>query len=294
MLEDFGRTAQTKQLYYFLELICKGYETIVESLNNTIDMLEKSDDIAALKHEIAKKQNEIEEIKFKMYKGIEDIRSEYSEGHDAKIKKQANDEFEIYKRSISAAQTVDGLKKKALNGQERFNFVRTNLQKQIIRDCNIKLVLLAQVTSIPVKGLTPVFTEEYMEKIEAETKKNAHTYDKEEFLCFSWESKTHSSYSETKHLESFKGDIVRNIEKIKLEMVNSVQSDLMIITKEYRQELEKNVKQKYDEYDELSKRLTNAYEIQEKKAELKKDLITITASSENIKATLGGFEYVIK
>jgi hypothetical protein len=291
MLEDFGRTAQTKQLYYFLELICKGYETIVDNLNNTIDMLEKSDDIAALKHEIAKKQEEIEEIKLKMNVGIEDIRSKYTKGDADQIQQQANDEFENYKRLISAAQTVDELKKKAVNGQEKFNAVRTNLQRQIIADCNSKLVSLAQVTSISAKGLIPVFTEEYLEKIEAETEKNARVYKKN---CFGVTDKKHSTYSKDKHVESFKGDIVRNIENTKAEMISSVQSDLKIITEEYRQELEKNAKQKSDEYDELSKRLTTAYEVKEKKAELKKDLITITASSENIKATMGGFEYVIK
>jgi GTPase Era involved in 16S rRNA processing len=70
MLEDFGRKAQTKQLYDFLSLISQGYGVICGKLNEHIKMFETSDDPAKLRLEIEKKQDEIEEIKLKMNKGI--------------------------------------------------------------------------------------------------------------------------------------------------------------------------------------------------------------------------------
>jgi hypothetical protein len=295
MLEDFGRKAQTRQLYEFLSLISRGYGVICGKLNEHIKMFERSDNPAKLRLEIEKKQDEIEEIKLKMNKGIESIRRKYIEGDAARIKQLANDEFENYKRLISAAKSVDELKKKAINGQEKFNAVRKNLQSQIIEECNKNLVSLAQVTSIPAESLIPVFTEEDIKKIENETKKNANksvpAY--KDFLCFSYEDGTMSVYSAEKHLKAFIATLIRNIEKTKTEMINSVQSDLKTITAEYKRELEKNAEQKRGEYDKLSERLTSALEIQEEKDALKTDLSVITDITKNINAIIGEFEYVI-
>jgi arginyl-tRNA synthetase len=185
-------------------------------------------------------------------------------------------------------KSVEELKKKAINGQEKFNAVRTDLQRQIIEDCNEKLISQARATSIPAEGLIPVFTEEYLEKIEKETEKSAN---EDIPRCFGlWHEK---QYLPEKHLKNFRTAIIDNIEKTKTGMIDSVQSDLNIITVRYKRELEKNAAQKSGEYDDLSERLTSALKIQEEKDALKTDLSVITNSMKNINAITGEFEYVI-
>ncbi|MDR2384031.1 MAG: dynamin family protein [Tannerella sp.] len=296
MLEEFGRTAKNKQLYDFLSLIGQSYEIIIKILEERLDLLNKSaENPKTLKLEIEKKIDEINNIQLKMNQGIKEIRSNYISSEANRIKQKADADFELYRQEVSEVDTVDGLKKKAFAGQEKFNLFREEMQKQIINECNKKLVAFSEATSIPFESLAPVFTEEAILRIEEDTKKTAtvdmDVYD--EIFCFLYKSETRPVYSEDKHIETFQKAIVKNLENTKTQMITTLYGDTTKITSAYGQELAKNAKQKQEEYSEFQLRLKKAEDVQKAKETVKKDLDGITGIKKQINELKGGIENVI-
>jgi GTPase SAR1 family protein len=298
VLEKFARKAQNQQLFEFLKLIGMGYTTIGKKLEDRRDMLEKSGDYPEkLQREIAKKQEELDAIAYKMNAGIDALRYKYLNDDTTRIKQKAEEEFAEYKKLISEVNTVDDLKKKASNGQEKFNVFRKRMQEQIIGDCNEQLVAITEITSISARSLIPVLADEDLKRIEEDAGKNAKDdkpiYEKKfcssEYKIVGYES----VYSQDKHVKAMREAIIRNLENTKSAMINSVQSDFQNITKEYKSKLQENANQVSSEYNDIYKRLKKAEDMKNEMDVVKGALEAITSNERRLNEIKSRIENVI-
>jgi GTPase SAR1 family protein len=292
MLDEFARKAHNQRLYDFLDLIGKGYETIMGNIKEELSLLESSaEDPAQLKFEIEKREDEIEELKLKMHKGIDTINREYTDYETGLIKRKAEEEFEKFRQELSATQGFDSVEKKTLNGQDMFLHFREEVRLKLINDCDCALIEITDKTSIPVESVIPILTKEDFDKVKEETKQLAtedETYTTG--ACWWKETQHRSVYSEEKHLDFIREKILRTLETTKDQMINSLFDDVNIVTKLYGEELRRNTDNKQSEYDELVRRMTSVEEIRRKTEALSQDQGIISEKTQELHRIKGGIE----
>jgi hypothetical protein len=295
MLEKFATKAHYVQLKDFLTMISEGYETIQKTLEERADILQKSaEDPAKLEKQIVIKKDEIEEVKEKMNKGIEHIREEYTNHESGLIKLKAEEEFENFKRDLTAANGFDDIEKKTLAGQDAFFDFQEKLRDQLITACNQKLIEITDKTSLAFATFIPRLSKDDFEKLKADTEKNAkNTEYYTTGACWWKETHERSVYSMENHIDIIKNKILENLKSTKNKMVDSLHKGVMKITSAYRSELRKNMDKKNFEYSDLMHRLTKSEEMREEMKSIKAGLSGIESNVGNVQVIKGGIEHVI-
>jgi methyl-accepting chemotaxis protein len=296
MLDEFATKAHYVQLKDFLTMISEGYETMQKTLEERVDILQKSaEDPAKLKKEIGIKNREIDEVKEKINNGIEAITREYT-NDGGLIKLKAEEEFENFKRNLTAANGFDDIEKKTLAGQDIFFDFQEKLRDQLIAACNQKLIEITDKTSLAFATFIPRLSKDDFEKLKTETEKNAYVKKSftEESWCFLCEKKYERSiYSVEKHIDFFKKQILGDLTNKINTMRSSLVDDANEIGKKYRDELRKNMDKKNFEYNDLMHRLTKSEEMREEMKNIKAGLSSIKSNVENVRVIKGGIEHVI-
>jgi GTPase SAR1 family protein len=297
MLEEFATKAQYVQLFDFLILISEGYETIQKNLEEKFDILQKSaEDPIKLKKEIDIKQEEIEEVKLKMYEGVEHIFREYTNHESGLIKLEAEKEFENFKQSFTTTEGFDNIEKKTLAGQDAFFDFQGKLRNNIIAACNQQLIELADKTSLPAATIIPRLSKDDFEKLKTETERDKKVNTTESYTtgaCWWEETHTRSVYSMDGHINLIKEKIIENLAETKSVMVDSLHNDVRKITTIYRERLKDNMDRKNSEYTDLLHRMTRAEDMRGEMKNIEDDLSVIGLNAEMIHGIKGGIENVI-
>jgi energy-coupling factor transporter ATP-binding protein EcfA2 len=295
ILGEFATKAHYVQLCDFLTMIGEGYETIQEKLKERHGLLQKSaEDPVKLKKEIDKKLEEINEVKEKMYEGIERVIDEYTNHESGLIKLEAEKAFENFELGLSGAKEFDEIEKKTLDGQNAFFDFQGKLRDQLIAGCNKQLIEITDKTSLPVATIIPRLSKNDFESIKNELESDANETKFEEEGCWIFKTtKEYSVYSKEKHADSTKKKILDALENTKKLMVSSLHDLAHIISTKYKEKLQENMDKKNEEYTDLQQRMTQAEDMREEKKNIEAALSAIGPNAEKIQSIKGAIESVI-
>jgi hypothetical protein len=301
MLDKFGRSAKNQQLLGFLKLIGKVYTVLSSKLQEDFDSLKGAKNPHELHLLIEKKKEEIDKIQDKIGDDLEKISNEYTDSETGRIKQWLNDEFEKFIKTIYESKTLDEVKKKVFEGQGILNTFREDLHKQIISECDEKLVKLADGTTLSFESLAPIFTAEDYENIKTETEKNARVEGDYNFLQRAWfwikerfgVWTDTTEYSSNEHLKEVCKALKTEIKSQQEPQRKTFITDCNKLIDAYSSELNKNAEQRQKEYDDLCKEVQTAEEQQQKKEIITSQLQTIENNSEYLRGMMGALNNAI-
>lgn len=251
-LEVFGRKAHYILLGQLLDSISKLYEKVWNDLNFQMDMFrQKAEDPNELAKKIAVVKSELEVILNKLYNGIDVVIQPFP-GDDGIIITAANNAVKDFKAQVSgirddSTDAFSELERHAKKKIEEFQELTKSLQKDIVSKCDKELAALSVDSTISFESLKPNFTENTFDEIRNSTKSKANKTDSyEEGLTF---KKTHmrSVYSQNKHYDLIKDNIMSRIEDIRKELTDSLFNFMNEIRTRYISELSQNADTKKTE-----------------------------------------------
>lgn len=276
-LEVFGRKAHYILLGSLLDSISDLYAKLWNDLNIQLEMFyDKAEDPTQLARKIANIKQELDSINNKMYKGVDDVVRRFR-GDEGIIRITADQAVEDFKTQVSLIDSkvhdaFEKLKRQSFNKINKFKDITETLQKEVVSEFDKKLVTLSDNSSIPFESLKPNFTEKTFDEIRNATESKAnepHQY--KDGITFT-KTRTISKYSQNKHYEIIKNNIMLRLEDIKNDLIENLSDFTENIRSRYIKELSLNAEAKKKELDVIMEAKISA----EKNAVIIKELKILT------------------
>ena len=258
-IEKFARKTQ----YYALNEVVKGIlnicEKVIEDMNYYIklygDKLKKNP--KEFEDQISKIIKNIGEINEKIKIEIKNITKEYVNSNGI-IEKKAEKNFleleeEINNLDKKNENSIDELEKivfRKIDEEKNFYVVT---QKELIDECNKKLISLSSNSKIPSVMFEPNFTKKDFEDMKNESEEGA--YEEKAYRKGVTFKKTHhySKYSRDIHFLNLKKAILGKFKKIKNKVIKNLKDFVDNICESYLEELYKNSKEQEQKLSKLRK-----------------------------------------
>lgn len=272
-LEEFGRKAHYILLAALLDSISHLYSKLWNDVNSDIDMYrQKAEDPTELAVKIADVKKDLDNLQNKLSRGVDDVVRRFR-GDQGIIQTEAEQAVTDFKASAEkiASDCEDAfiqLEKLSWQKIDQFKGLQERLQEQAVEEFNKELVALSDKSSITYEDLKPDFTEETFEEIKENTvSKASETKEVEEGATFK-KSHTYSVYSQPKHFELVKNDILGRLNDVKGDLISNLEEFVENIRSQYISELSKNARVKKAKLDAIMEAKKNAEQIRDIIAEL--------------------------
>ena len=272
-LEEFGRKAHYIRLAALLDSISQLYSKLWNDVNSDIDMYrQKAEDPTELAVKIADVKKDLDILQNKLSRGVDDVvrRFRGDKGIIQKEAEQAVEDFLISAKNIApdCEDAFIQLEKLSWQKIDQFKGLQERLQEQAVEEFDKELVALSDKSSITYEDVKPDFTEETFEEIKENTvSKASETKEIEEGATFK-KSHTYSVYSQLKHFELVKDDILRRLDDLKGDLTSNLEEFVDNIRSQYISELSKNARVKKAKLDAIMEAQKNAEQIRDIIAEL--------------------------
>lgn len=296
-LNLFAHKAQYLALSEFLGRMIQVVEIASDKLEETIDLYkEKAEDPIELGHKMNVIKRELEELTRRIHEDVDKVADKYART-DGVIDQKAKDVIEQYKVEI---EKIDGTQNASLDELEKISFQKidtftrfeTELQKNIVAECDAALVALSNKSDIKYSTLKPNLTKESFEKIKEDLKDSDEAKETYTYTTGITFEQTHrgSRFSQSKYYGLVKDSIQSRIDGIKNQAITDLKRFVRSTTTTYSEELAKNAKIKRDEYNDIAQKKQTADEIQEEIKKLESWLIQLQPMSEQMTSLKGGID----
>ena len=272
-IEKFARKAQYYALNEAVKNILNICEKVIEDMNYYIKLYRDkfTKNPKEFEDQISKIIKNIGEINEKIKIEIKNITKEYVNSNGI-IEKKAEKNFleleeEINNLDKKNENSIDELEKivfRKIDEEKNFYVVT---QKELIDECNKKLISLSSNSKIPSVMFEPNFTKKDFEDMKNESKEG--TYEEKAYRKGVTFKKTHyySKYSRDIHFLNLKKAILGKFKKIKNKIIENLIDFVNNICKSYLEELYKNSKEQEQKLSEL---LKEKIEIEEQNRKIEK------------------------
>ena len=296
-LNLFAHKAQYLALSEFLGRMIQVVEIASDKLEETIYLYkEKAEDPIELEHKMNVIKRELEELTRRIHEDVDKVADKYART-DGVIDQKAKDVIEQYKVEI---EKIDGTQNASLDELEKISFQKidtftrfeTELQKNIVAECDAALVALSNKSDIKYSTLKPNLTKESFEKIKEDLKDSDEAKETYTYTTGITFEQTHrgSRFSQSKYYGLVKDSIQSRIDGIKNQAITDLKRFVRSTTTTYSEELAKNAKIKRDEYNDIAQKKQTADEIQEEIKKLESWLIQLQPMSEQMTSLKGGID----
>ena len=242
----------------------------------------------------AVKQN-LEDLKFKINRTVDDIAERYTLP-GGEIEKKMLAELEDYAVKVSIinaddSDSVDELEKITMRKVDSYKKLVLELQKNIVSECDDALISFSKVANIDYRtfNLTP----EVIRHIETEARSKAtdlKEHMKKGDCCIPDVKEERSVFSQSKYFDLCKKGVYSRIEQIKNVAASFLQDFVVKVTAVYVEELRRNLKLQQKEYDELIQSKQSADELHELIRKGMEDLEKLKEHEEKIRVVKGGID----
>ena len=244
----------------------------------------------------AVKQN-LEDLKFKINRTVDDIAERYTLP-GGEIEKKMLAELEDYAVKVSNinaddSDSVDELEKITMRKVDSYKKLVLELQKDIVSECDDALISFSKVANIDYRTFKPDLTPEVIRHIETEARSKAtdlKEHMKKGDCCIPDVKEKRSVFSQSKYFDLCKKGVYSRIEQIKNVASSFLQDFVVRITAVYREELRRNLKLQKKEYDELIQSKQSADELQELIRKGREHLAKLKGNEEKIRVVKGGID----
>lgn len=278
-LEEFGRKAHYLTLGELLLIMDKIYIRILENAKELLGLYrQKAEDPIELAKKVASHKIELEDIKAKMYKGVDEIVRSYSGGDSETIRAagQVKACFEDAVKKIEGEDPFLQLERLATRTIEGYVALEKKIEDSIVTKCNQHLTKLSQETDIPYTSLEPDFTPDVFRRLKEETKESATSQEPVKlgevlkssgFMAFLKElfrSKRSliSIYSRDDHMTTMLARTTEIVENTERSLIDNVGDFARSIGSCYNKQLKRNADNKKAEMDSVIELQQNAERIQ--------------------------------
>lgn len=295
-LNRFGRKTHYLALSEFLGRMEKIYRKISDNIEDQISLYqEKAQDPIELAKKIGEIKKHLEDIKLKMNETVDAVYSKYTGDDSGIITSTAEKEIKDLKDNIQTIKNndIDLLEKLSLKKSDKFKSFQDEMEKNIVAECNKALIVLSEQNKIKYTALEPDFNNKTFSDIKKSTESGA--YEIRYYTTGKCFKKTHSKsvYSQPKHFNAIKNNILFSMEKIKSDAVK----DLIVFAGEttdtYKNELHVNAEIKKEELNRIEQEKKTAEEIQKILIDLRDLLNNIEPLLNAIQAMKGGIDSYI-
>lgn len=267
-METFGRKAHYILLVSLLDSICDLYRALYSDLNFQMDIFQqKAEDPTELSIKIATTKKELDILEDKMRSGVDKVRQHFR-SDDGLIRSSAEKAVSDYKKQISlidenSSDAFSELERESIKKIDGFKALATELQKNIITEFDKELVSLSDNSTISFEWLRPNFTQSTFAEIQASTESKAtERQSYEEGVTFK-ETHTRSIYSQGKHYNLIKTNILSRLQNIKGDLIKNLIAFVDNVSDRYISELKENARTKKKELDIIIEAKITAEQIKE-------------------------------
>lgn len=267
-METFGRKAHYILLVSLLDSICDLYRALYSDLNFQMDIFQqKAEDPTELSIKIATTKKELDILEDKMRSGVDKVRQHFR-SDDGLIRSSAEKAVSDYKKQISlidenSSDAFSELERESIKKIDGFKALATELQKNIITEFDKELVSLSDNSTISFEWLRPNFTQSTFAEIQASTESKAtERQSYEEGVTFK-ETHTRSIYSQGKHYNLIKTNILSRLQNIKGDLIKNLIAFVDNVSDRYISELMENARTKKKELDIIIEAKITAEQIKE-------------------------------
>ena len=244
----------------------------------------------------AVKQN-LEDLKFKINRTVDDIAERYTLP-GGEIEKKMLAELEDYAVKVSNinaddSDSVDELEKITMRKVDSYKKLVLELQKNIVSECDDALISFSKVANIDYRTFKPDLTPEVIRRIETEARSKAtdlKEHMKKGDCCIPDVKEKRSVFSQSKYFDLCKKGVYSRIEQIKNVAASFLQDFVVKVTAVYVEELRRNLKLQQKEYDELIQSKQSADELHELIRKGMEDLEKLKEHEEKIRVVKGGID----
>ena len=244
----------------------------------------------------AVKQN-LEDLKFKINRTVDDIAERYTLP-GGEIEKKMLAELEDYAVKVSNinaddSDSVDELEKITMRKVDSYKKLVLELQKNIVSECDDALISFSKVANIDYRTFKPDLTPEVIRHIETEARSKAtdlKEHMKKGDCCIPDVKEKRSVFSQSKYFDLCKKGVYSRIEQIKNVAASFLQDFVVKVTAVYVEELRRNLKLQQKEYDELIQSKQSADELHELIRKGMEDLEKLKEHEEKIRVVKGGID----
>lgn len=244
----------------------------------------------------AVKQN-LEDLKFKINRTVDDIAERYTLP-GGEIEKKMLAELEDYAVKVSNinaddSDSVDELEKITMRKVDSYKKLVLELQKNIVSECDDALISFSKVANIDYRTFKPDLTPEVIRHIETEARSKAtdlKEHMKKGDCCIPDVKEKRSVFSQSKYFDLCKKGVYSRIEQIKNVAASFLQDFVVKVTAVYVEELRRNLKLQQKEYDELIQSKQSADELQELIRKGREHLAKLKGNEEKIRVVKGGID----
>ena len=244
----------------------------------------------------AVKQN-LEDLKFKINRTVDDIAERYTLP-GGEIEKKMLAELEDYAVKVSIinaddSDSVDELEKITMRKVDSYKKLVLELQKDIVSECDDALISFSKDANIDYRAFKPDLTPEVIRNIENEARSKAtdlKEHMKKGDCCIPDVKETRSVFSQSKYFKLCKKGVYSRIEQIKNVASSFLQDFVVKVTAAYGEELRRNLKLQQKEYDELMQSKQSADELHELIRKGSEDLEKLKEHEEKIRVVKGGID----
>lgn len=267
VLDTFGRNAHYILLDALLGSIDRLYGKLWNDLNSNIDMFrQKAEDPIELSRKIENLRDELDIIQRKIGKDLSNVVRKYH-GDNGIIRLEAE---KAKKNFLNHVLNIDSNSSIAFNKLEnysneiikQFEDKFKQLQIQIVKEFDENLIKLTNNSEIQYEDLMPDFTDETFDKIKKDTEPKAYDEETKPGTCFK-KSHTYSVYSQPKHFELIKDNILGNVEITENNFVTQLQEFVDGVRTLYADELYKNARSKEAVLDKILEAKATAEQMRE-------------------------------
>lgn len=300
-LNKFGRKAQYLALSEFLARILRLYGKMAASLRDKIGNYSlKAEDPYKLAVKISETQAELTDIENRLNQTVDEITKKYGgSGNKGLIQQEAEKVMEEFREEINKLdaddhRSIDELEKKSFRKVDRFIEFQDKLQKNVVAECNEALkVALSDKTTIEFTTLEPDFTQEMVEGIKENVKKDSNERIPFETGWTFKKTEYRSSFSQKKYYGLFSKSITERLEGIKNQAVRELRSFVSHTVTAYTKELARNADMKREELEKIKNDKKTADELQELIADLQKELSTLEPARRRVEELKGGIDGLV-
>ena len=258
----------------------------------------KAEDPQELNRKLQAVKQNLEDLQLKINKTVDEISDRYSlPGGEIEKKILAElTDYEVKVNTIDAdsRDSVDELEKITYQKVDCYKDLVSQLQKQVVSECEDVLISCSQDAEIDYRIFKPDLTKEEIANIEKSARVKAtgtEEYTEEKGSCCTYEvKKQRSVFSQSKYFKLCKKGVYSRIEQIKNVASSFLQDFVVRITAVYREELRRNLKLQKKEYDELIQSKQSADELQELIRKGREHLAKLKGNEEKIRVVKGGID----
>lgn len=296
-LNRFAHKAQYIMLSEFLGRMGMVIEKVCDDLKEKIGFYrEKAVDPIELGNKMNRIKRELEDMTRKINETVDDIVERYSETNgliDQRAQKVIDEYIaEIARINPDSSTSLDELEKISFRKIDLLTAFETEIQKNIVAECDRALVALSDKSVIKYSMLKPDLTKDSFEKIKDEMRNSSKAQEVYYYTTGTTFKKTEkgSRFSQKKYYGLVRESIKRRIDSIKEQAVRDVKAFVTKTAIAYSDELARNAKIKRDELTEIVRAKQTAEEIQAMIKKLEDILAQLAPMDDRIHSLKGGID----